>query len=109
MPDDKSQSYPQSYVLVQILTYLIRNYGLYSLIWFIWLYSNGFIVFLEYPLWFIWLISNGLYALFPMVLWFNSNGLNGLIVHGLYVNGIMVNSSGTYMIHCVNDKVGFIK
>ena len=44
-----------------------------------------------------------------MVLWFNSNGLNGLIVHGLYVNGIMVNSSGTYMIHCVNDKVGFIK
>ena len=46
--------------------------------------------------WFSWHILYdlyGLYGLFPMVLWFNSNDLNGLIVHGLYVNGIMVYSS----------------
>ena len=31
------------------------------------------------------------------------------MLHDLYVNGIMVYSSWVYMIHCVNDRVGFIK
>ena len=33
------------------------------------------------------------YMLIPNGLWFNSNGFNGLILHGLYINGIMVYSN----------------
>ena len=51
-------------------------------------------------LWFSWLILYRLYGVDLMIiwfipngLWFNSSGLNGLILHGLHVNDIMVYSS----------------